>query len=128
MVFYVDTSSVLKLLVDETHSTAMREWFAGHEAVWSSQLLRTEALRAARRLGVTDEAVEEVLAGISLILPSAATFGVAGGLEPQSLRSLDALHLATALELGGDLEGLVAYDRNMIDGARAASVPVLSPT
>jgi predicted nucleic acid-binding protein len=49
-------------------------------------------------------------------------------LQPPALRSLDALHLATALEIGDDLEGLVAYDCQLLDAARAASIEVVSPS
>jgi len=46
---------------------------------------------------------------------------------PETLRSLDALHLATAIEIGDDLEGMVVYDDRLIEAARAASITVLSP-
>lgn len=61
------------------------------------------------------------------MLPAASTFQVAGTLEPAGLRSLDALHLATALELGTDLEGIVSYDHRVIEGSRIASVAAVSP-
>ncbi len=127
MVWYVDSSAFLKLFVTEDHSAAMREWFEAHSPIWSSQLLRTESLRAAARLGVAAEDVEDVLSDVSLVLPSVATFASAASLAPVSLRALDALHLASALELGADLEALVAYDDRLIEGAKAASVKVLSP-
>lgn len=127
MVWYVDTSAFLKLFVTEDHSAAMREWFEANGPIWSSQLLRTESLRAAARLGVAAEVVEGVLSDVSLVLPSVATFASAAALAPVSLRALDALHLASALELGADLEAIVAYDARLVEGAQAASVKVLSP-
>jgi len=51
----------------------------------------------------------------------------AGTLEPSALRSLDALHLATALELGADLEGMVTYDARMARAAEASLVTVAAP-
>ncbi len=127
MAWYLDTSAFLKLLVEEDDSAAMREWAVIHDALWSSQLLRTEALRAASRLDISDGAVEIALESVSLILPSVATFYTAGHLAPHSLRSLDALHLATALEMGNDLEGIVTYDERLTTASRDASLVVVSP-
>ena len=127
MAWYLDTSAFLKLLVEEDGSAAMREWAVVHESLWSSQLLRTEALRAASRLDISDDAVDIALESVSLIMPSVATFYTAGHLAPHSLRSLDALHLATALEMGNDLEGIVTYDDRLIAASRDASLVVVSP-
>ncbi len=127
MAWYLDTSAFLKLLVEEDGSAAMREWAVVHESLWSSQLLRTEALRATSRLDISDDAVEIALESVSLIMPSVATFYTAGHLAPHSLRSLDALHLATALEMGNDLEGIVTYDDRLIAASRDASLVVVSP-
>jgi hypothetical protein len=128
MAWYLDTSAFLKLLTAESESEAMREWFVAHDSIWSSQLLRTEAVRAASRLGISSDDVEAALESISLILPSVTTFYTAGHLMPHSLRSLDALHLATALEIGDDLEGVVAYDERLISATREASLMVVTPT
>ena len=127
MAWYLDTSAFLKLLAEENDSAAMREWAVLHDSLWSSQLLRTEAVRAASHLGISDDDVETALESVSLILPSVATFYTAGHLAPHSLRSLDALHLATALEMGDDLEGIVAYDERLITASRDASLVVVSP-
>lgn len=128
MAFYLDTSAFLKLLVAEPESPAMRAWFGTEgRSCWSSQLIVTEALRASSRLGLDPVTVEETLDAVVLVLPAATTFHRAGMVEPAELRSLDALHLAAALELGSDLEGVVAYDRRLIAGARAAGLEVVSP-
>jgi predicted nucleic acid-binding protein len=85
MVRYLDTSAFLKLLTTEDESTAMRECFSSHDSVWSSQLLHTEALRADMRLEIDANFIEEALETVSLVLPSVATFFVAGRLLPSSL-------------------------------------------
>ena len=127
MVWYLDTSAFLKLVVSEPESPAMRSWMIDSGPCWSSQLLRTEALRAGGRLGVAEEVVAGALEGMWLVNPSPSTFLAAGRLRPAALRSLDALHLATALELGADLQGLVTYDARMIEGAGMASMVVVTP-
>jgi len=125
--WYLDTSAFLKLVVAERESDAVRSWLIDHGPAWSSQLIRTEALRAAARLGVDEEVVENALDTVTLVLPAASTFRSAGVLPPPTLRSLDALHLATAFELGEDLEGLVTYDERMADAAATAAITVVSP-
>ncbi len=127
MVWYLDTSALLKLVVAEPETAALRAWVGEHGPLWSSHLLRTEALRAAARLGVDRRFLEDALEAVSLILPAVSTFLAAGTLEPSELRSLDALHLAAALELGGDLDGLVTYDVRLARAATAASVTVVAP-
>ena len=127
MVWYLDTSALLKLVVAEAESPAMRAWHASHGPLWSSQLLRTEARRAGTRLGVHPQAIDDALDTVSLVSPSETTFRRAGELPPSSLRSLDALHLAAALDLGADLEGMVVYDERLAAAAAAHSVAVLTP-
>jgi predicted nucleic acid-binding protein len=127
MVWYLDTSAFLKLIVKEEGSVAMRKWYSAQENLWSSHLLRTEALRAAGRLDIDDELVERALDTVTLVLPSVTTFAVAGGMQPSELRSLDAIHLAAALELGSDLSGVVTYDDRMSRATVALGLQVMSP-
>jgi uncharacterized protein len=128
VVWYLDTSAFLKLIVDEESSSAMRNWYTANDQVWSSQLLYTEASRAAQRLQIELQLVQEALDTVTLILPSAATYASAGRLEPHGLRSLDALHLASAIEIGSDLDGIVVYDQRLADAARDTSIEVVSPS
>lgn len=117
----------MKLLVAEPDSVAMRAWFLDDKPCWSSQLLLTEASRAAQRLGLDQRHVEEALYTVALILPATTTFSVAANLRPTTLRSLDALHLAAAVELGDDLDGVVSYDARVIEGAQSMGLPVVTP-
>lgn len=126
MASYVDTSAVLKLLVREAESADLRAWW-GTADPWSSELLVTEAHRAGRRLGVDESDVDAVLDEVTLIAPSSATFAIAGGLPPVSARSLDALHVAAALELEHDLAELVTYDTRQAIAADLAGIVVSSP-
>ncbi len=127
--FYADTSALVKLAVVEAESAAMRAWMlTGTVALASSDLARTELLRAVRR-GAPGAAgaARDVLSRLLLITASAEIFDQATRLDPVELRSLDAVHLASALALGDDLEGVVTYDDRLGDAARDLGVPVVCP-
>ena len=129
MAFYIDTSALVKLMVGETETAALRSWLqeADRDPV-SCGLARTELMRSVRRV-VPDRALQarSVLDAVTLVDVTAAVFEVAGRLDPVGLRSLDAVHLAAALDLGDDLEGLVTYDDRLADAAIANGVPVVAP-
>lgn len=129
MAFYLDTSAAAKLVVAEDGSPAMTLWAADHaDEVVSSDLLRTELLRAARR-GAADQMqrARAVLDALTLVSLPTATFERAASLGPDELRSLDALHLAAALELGDDLDGIVTYDERLAQAAAAQGMKVVAP-
>ncbi|HEY5853392.1 MAG TPA: type II toxin-antitoxin system VapC family toxin [Aldersonia sp.] len=129
MAHYVDTSALVKLVVAEADTSALVTWIrAEGSALVSSDLARTELLRAVRRVAA-DRAVQAraVLDSVTLLTVSTSTFEAAGRLDPTILRTLDALHLAAALELGDDLTGIVTYDERMADAARAHGIAVVSP-
>jgi len=128
--FYLDTSAAVKLVVSEAGSTAMSRWAGEHAAeVVSSDLLRTELLRATRR-GAPEQMprARAVLDSITLLNVPAETFERAAELEPLLLRSLDAIHLAAALEIGDELDGIVTYDDRLSDAAELLGVVVISPS
>jgi predicted nucleic acid-binding protein len=94
----------------------------------SSALLRTEALRAVRHLGPAALAiVREALRRVDLIAIDDRVLDMAGMLEPGVLRTLDAIHLATALAVGDDLEAVVTYDDRMVAAARLVGVRTVAP-
>jgi hypothetical protein len=124
---YLDTSAFLKLLVAEDQSEELRSALEGRDDLWSSTLLDVEAHRAARRLGVDQHALVEALEAVTLVVPGETTFATARRVGPETLRALDALHLAAALELGADLEEVVTYDRRLAAGCEAVDVPVHAP-
>jgi predicted nucleic acid-binding protein len=105
----------------------MRAWAGAGRIMVASSLVETEALRVAQRIGFPTESMRSALKIVSLVLPTASTYVEAGRLQPAGLRSLDAIHLAAALELRPDLEGLVTYDRRMAEATSLVSIPVLSP-
>ncbi|MDE3203076.1 MAG: PIN domain-containing protein [Acidobacteriota bacterium] len=129
MAFYLDTSAAAKLVVAEPASEAMASWGAAHETrVIASDLLRTELLRATRRAAPDRmQRARSVLDALTLINLTSATFERAATLDPGELRSLDALHLAAALELGDELDGIVTYDSRMAAAASLYGVAVITP-
>lgn len=130
MAHYLDTSALVKLVVAEAQSAALRQWLGVIERQpVAGDLARTELMRAVRRVA-PDRALRarEVLDSITLIEISTAIVEAAARLDPTSLRSLDAIHLATALELGDDLEALVTYDDRLASAARSVGLAVVAPS
>jgi len=111
----------------EPESAALGRWARRHELV-SSDLLRTELVRVARRAGgQVFRRAREVLEAVALFPVGTYVFERAGSLDPAELRSLDALHLAAALELGDDLEGIAAYDAKLAHAAARYGIAVVAP-
>jgi predicted nucleic acid-binding protein len=127
--YYLDTSAAVKLVVAEAGSAALRSWLKDrHDEIVSSDLLRTELLRATRR-GAPEQMhrARAVLDSVVLLSLPSATFERAVDLDPENLSSLDALHLAAALDLGDDLDGIVTYDDRLAAAARARGIRVVAP-
>lgn len=130
MIHYVDTSALVKLVVAEAETEALRSWIrADAPDLVSSDLARAELLRATRR-AAPDRVVQAraVLDSITLLAVATSTFEAAGRLDPAILRTLDAIHITAALELGDDLDGIVTYDDRLADAARANGIAVITPT
>lgn len=129
MAFYVDTSAILKLTFAEPESEPLREWLTQDQPVLvGSDLVRTEAIRAVRR--AFPEHVNRVittLGVLNVLRVTQTAFRRASDLGPESLRSLDALHLASALELADELEGLITYDTRLAFACACHGVPVVAP-
>ena len=130
MAHYLDTSALVKLVVREPESSALQGWLAAEpRGPVSSDLARTELMRAVRRAAPDfAPSARRVLDSVALMEVTTAIFEQAGRLEPASLRSLDAIHLAAALDLGDDLDGLVTYDLQMAVAAASAGIRVVAPS
>jgi len=126
---YLDASAAAKLLVDEVESDALvaflDETVDGQE-LFSSAVLETELRRLAVRLELDQSAVTDLLARVDLVDPPRSVFHEAGLLPGRHLRTLDALHLATALRVGADT--VVAYDARLLAAARTLGMSVQSPS
>jgi predicted nucleic acid-binding protein len=124
---YLDTSAFIKLVRSEPESAALRRELAGRELL-SSTLLSVEGRRAARRYGdLASARARAALTAITLIPLDEPILQAAAELDPAELRSLDALHLATIVSLGEDLERLYCYDTRLRDAAQALGIEVSQP-
>jgi uncharacterized protein len=127
-VWYLDSSALVKTVVEEPESRALLRWLDDKERLVACDFIRVETVRAVR---LADPGAiprtREVAAALTLIRLDDALYDVAADLEPASLRSLDAVHLAAALTLGSDLAGVVTYDARMAEAARALQIRVEAP-
>jgi predicted nucleic acid-binding protein len=127
--YYVDTSALVKVIIYEQQTSALSDWlFEQDEPLVSCDLVRAELVRATRRRH-PDRTVRarQVLEAIVLTRLTPAIFDHAGRLDPIGLTTLDAVHLAAALDLGDDLSGLVTYDDRLAVAAEANGIAVVAP-
>ena len=127
---YLDSSAIVKLVLPERESTALRRELVGRPERVSSALARVEVLRALRRANAPRETLrraEAVLDRIALVPPEEPILHAAAAVEPQGLRSLDAIHLATALSADG-VTAIATYDRRLAEAATAAGIPAIAPS
>jgi uncharacterized protein len=128
--YYADTSAVIKLLVEQTHSKAFAALYDGHaDAEWvSSALLRIELTRAvARAMPALLPEARDLLTAFSYIAIDDEIVDGAMNEPDRGLRSLDAIHLATARILAPELEALVTYGDRLIKAATDAGLKTVSP-
>jgi predicted nucleic acid-binding protein len=126
---YLDSSAIVKLVVAEPESAALRRYLRRRRPVVSSALARTEVIRALAFEG--EEGLSRgraVLARIDLLRVNDRVLDAAGLLGPAEVRSLDAIHLATAQQLGSDLGQIVTYDARMTEAARHLELRAAAPS
>jgi predicted nucleic acid-binding protein len=127
---YLDSAAVVKLVHAEPESPALRAWLNERaETDWtSSVLVEIESFRALARYA--PEAVTRlhpVLDQIELIDMNPRVRVLGQTVIPVTIRSLDAIHLGTALTLRDNLTSFITYDKRMLEAATAAGLPVDSP-
>lgn len=127
---YLDSSALVKLVVPESESAALFEFLADRPARVSSALSRVEVHRALKRAGCSNKQIargDRVLDAISMMRIDDAILDAAARLAPSTLRSLEAIHLATALAMGEDLDAVVAYDDRLAGAVKRAGLRSLAP-
>jgi predicted nucleic acid-binding protein len=127
-IVYLDASALVKLVVVEAESRALRAFLRGRPRRASSAIAAVEVERNVRRQGnqfVRD--ARRMLALLNLVPLERGIRDAAAAIEPLTLRSLDAIHLASALALGDDLDAIVTYDLRMQTAARDLGLTVVAP-
>jgi predicted nucleic acid-binding protein len=128
-VIYFDTSALVKLVCAEAETDALRKWIDERRTtnLATSSLARVELVRAVRHEG--DAAIR--LASVILVELDNVTMTFdlldAAGALPFPLKTLDAIHLASAMRFRGDLEAFVTYDKQLAAAAHDAGLPVVAP-
>ncbi|MFL5736866.1 MAG: type II toxin-antitoxin system VapC family toxin [Actinomycetota bacterium] len=124
---YLHSSAIVKLVAREPESEALARVIANDPEVVSSALAWTEVVRAARRWRSNTSGAEQVVASIPMIPIDDGILRRAAELPPVTLRTLDAIHIATALSIREDLAALVTYDARMAEAATEQDLRTLSP-
>ena len=127
MSWYADSSALLKLLIVEKESAALTDFI--DFTIKSSALTRVEVIRVLQK--IAPEKIDQaqiILAGIDLTPLNPAILSMAENFAPSiTLKSLDALHIATAIFLDKSVEGVITYDKAMIKNAKELRIKVASP-
>ena len=125
---YLDSSAVVKLVVVEPESAELRRFLRRRRPLVSSALARTEVLRALLPAGeAATSRGREVLRSLDLVRVNDRVLEAAGSLLPAEVRSLDAIHLATAQLLREELGRVVTYDERMAEVARQLGLRTEAP-
>jgi uncharacterized protein len=128
---YADTSAVAKLFLAEPESVPLRDWLASQRrpTLISSELLRVELIRllaliAPEALGAAERFLS---ADVDLVEVTRPMLTNSERMPPRRLRTLDAIHLTTAIDLGPTLDCVLSYDKLLLASARSAGVDTASP-
>lgn len=127
---YLDSSALLKLVFEEQESDSLQHWLTARSGVptVSSELAKVEVLRACRRIDASAlPDARTLLGGLDLVPLVGLVVQLASDLDDPVLRSLDALHLASALSLGADVATFVAYDHRLLEAAAGAGLEARAP-
>lgn len=126
---YLDTSAALKLVMPEPETEALEHWIAERTGIprVSSRLLRIEMSRAVTRNAPHRMSRANVILSAVALLSIDDAVPTAEVIGDRSLRSLDAIHLATAQAMRTDLTAFVCYDDRLCTSAQALGLPVETP-
>lgn len=125
---YVDASALVKLVIAEPESVGMERWYIECERVVTSRIAIVETRRAVLRRAHDAAHLEHVLDRIEVIALNPRIADHAATIQPATVRTLDAIHLATALAAMPELDAFVTYDDRLADAARELDLPVVSPS
>jgi len=128
-VIYLDTSALAKLVVREVESAALGQWLQQRTGqLWVTSIIgRIELLRVARRFTTAANGAHLLLAGLDTIPLAEYVADVGQTTGPTTLRTLDAVHLASALAVQDELTAFCCYDQRLLEAAGAVGLPVHAP-
>lgn len=127
-VVYLDSTAIVKLVIKERETTALRRFLRRRQTLVSSALARAEVLRAVMLHGENaSKTAEAVLARFELLRINDRVLRTAGSLPPAGLRTLDAIHLASALTVRDNLTHVVCYDDRLSDAAAECGLTTAAP-
>jgi len=126
---YLDASALVKLVITERESAALRIFLAGDPVLISSRIGAVELRRVAAKQDEqpAEPQVDAILANMLIVEVDELVAESAAAAQPTSMRTLDAIHLASALSLAPELDALITYDNRLADAARAAGLTVVAP-
>ncbi len=125
---YLDASAIVRIVADEPGRAATVAFLREHDTRVTSVLSAVEVPRAVARKRVDAALAASVfLEDLVIVALDRTIVSSAAGLAPPALRTLDAIHLATALELGRELEAFVTYDDRLGAAARSIGLSVAAP-
>lgn len=126
---YLDTSALVKLCTVEAETRALRRELSAYPDRYTSRVATIEVPRALARKGeeADDARFPHWTDRVSIIELDEVTSALAASLAPPTLRSLDAIHLASALAIGDELDAFITYDSRLADAARVHGLNVVAP-
>lgn len=133
-IFYADSSALVKLVREEPESSQLRAYLADADIV-TSELSLTEIPRAVRRAAAHDsqlppevliERTGELLDAVALRALERPLLAAAGALVEPALRALDAVHVASAVDLGS-IDAFITYDERQAAAARLTGLRTVAP-
>ena len=129
MAYVVDSSALVKLIVSEQHSKTLGSWVDScKQDLFISELARTEVSRAISRVDPNlNKQLNTIINRFGVIRVSTQVLTIAETLSPTSLRTLDAIHLASCIIFGDALTGFVTYDNAQASAALANRIEVFTP-
>ncbi len=127
MTWYLDSSAIMKLVLAEKESKALRSFL--HDPITSSLLSRVEVVRNVHRINPSaDEVAQGVLKTVNFFPLSTTVIRIAESVSKlTTLKTLDAIQVATALSVAGDIEGIISYDRQLSLNAEQLGLKVFAP-
>lgn len=123
---YLDASAIVKLIADEPGTESMLRWYVESDRIVTNRIGVIETRRAVERRDHDPARLAAVLARLDVIEIDAQIGSRAADLRPASLRTLDAIHIASALVIG-EIDAFVTYDDRQAEAARLVGLPVIRP-